>query len=510
MNQKKIIIIAVALIAVIVIAAGTAAAVLLLPEQDAYTTYLNEGYRYLQEGDYNNAILQFRLAMEEDGSQEEVYVGLYQAYLHSGQWEYAETTLRIGLQTTQSSHLQELLIQLDVLYEQHHTSGAESDKEEDPDDEDKPVQAVINTELLTSFGSANYGDYCAQYGVESNVVMNGQFTRYLENIGATLIYYDSDGRQVIDASRGVPYSQYLPNEIRLDHIASAFGGAGRVPFETLRLLPGVTEAMCQEEVISFRCGGCEITVICVEPGVITDGCTNRIVPLAKQTNEATQHQIQTAICDATTNMPLSNVRVRIYQGNGAYGEYQEGTTDSAGTVTMELEESGEYTIVAEKDGYVTEQFHVIILSNVETTFKTFYLSPVMSSEGIRFVLTWNATPTDLDSHLLGRSADGSNAHVYFGSKTAYNNSGSKIADLDVDDTNGYGPETVTLYDTSGSFEFIVDDYTNSGTISVSGATVKIYVGNALYTTVTIAPGVEDQWHVCTVTNGEIMVTNRAY
>lgn len=85
MNQKKMIIVAVALIAVIVVAVGAIAAILLQPEQDVYTMRLSEGYRYLQEGDYNNAILQFRLALEEDDSKEDAYLGLYQAYLYAGQ-----------------------------------------------------------------------------------------------------------------------------------------------------------------------------------------------------------------------------------------------------------------------------------------------------------------------------------------------------------------------------------------------------------------------------------------
>lgn len=509
MNNKKIIIIAVALIAIIVILAGTAAALLSQPKQDAYTVYLNEGYRYLLEGDYNNAILQFRLAMDKDGTREDAYVGLYQAYLHSGQWEYAETTLRIGISSTRSSELQQLLLQLEGLYDQHHPDQQEETKPEEPDDEDKTIQPIMNTELLGVFSSANYGDYCAQYGAASNVATNGRFSRYLESIGATLIYYDTSVARVIDTSRGVPYSQFLPNEIWLDNISTAFGGSKRITFDTLKMLPGVTEAVQQEDTITFRYGGCEVSVVCKEKGVITDGCSNKIVPLNTEGTETSQYQIQTVICDATNNAPIGNVRVRIYKGSGAYGAYQEGITDSSGKVTINLEGSGEYTVVAEKDGYVTEQFQAIVLSNMAMTIKNFYLSPVMRGEGVRFVLTWNASPSDLDSHLIGTTGEGRGVHVFFGEKAAMNSSGSTIADLDVDDTDGYGPETMTLYDTSGSFEFIVDDYTDSGTISTSGATVKIYVGSTLYTTVSIVPGIQDQWHVCTVVNGEIMVTNRS-
>lgn len=509
MNQRKIIIIAVAIVAVIAIAVGSAVALLNQPEKDPYAVYLNNGYRYLQEGDYNNAIIQFRLAMEIDDSREDGYVGLYYAYLYSGQWEYAKTTLRVGVRSTQSMQLQELLLQYDELYAQNHPETSTETNHEEEEDEDKDIRPIVNTELLRVFGSANYGDYCAQYGAGTSVATNGRYSRYLETIGVTLLYYDTNTVQIIDPSRGIPYSQFLPNEIWLDNIAAAFGGAKRVTVATLRTLPGISDVVQQENTVTFCCGGCEITVICQEEGVITDGCSNKIVPLSQESSAQGQYKIQTVICDATTNIPISGAKVRVYKGNVTFGEYQEGTTDSAGVVSVDVQESGEYTIVAEKEGYVSEQFQAIILSSVATTIKNFYLSPVIQGEGIRFVLTWNASPSDLDSHLTGTSGDGTYVHVFFGDKIARDSNGNSIADLDIDDTDGYGPETMTLHNTTGRFDFIIDDYTNSGTISTSGATVKIYVGSTLYQTVNIAPGIVDQWHVCTVVDGNITVTNRS-
>ena len=125
------------------------------------------------------------------------------------------------------------------------------------------------------------------------------------------------------------------------------------------------------------------------------------------------------------------------------------------------------------------------------------------------MLSWGGSPSDLDSYLVGTASDGSYVNVNYEHMTATNASGAKVAELDVDDTSAYGPETITVYDVSGSYEFYVDDFTNSGMISSSGATVKIYIGSSLYTTVTIPAGIRDQWHVCTVNNGEVTVTNRS-
>lgn len=509
-QNKTIIIIAVVLIALILVAAGTAAALLSKPEQDQYAVYLSDGYRYLQAGDYDNAILQFRLAMEEDESREDAYIGLYQAYLHSYQWEYANTTLRIGIRTTQSTKLQELQVQFEQLYAQYHEQTPAETKPPVRQEEEAWTPPIMNTDMLGLFASANYGDYCTQYGADNNVATNGRYSRYLEELGATLLFYDTSSSRVIDASRGVPYSQFLPNEIWLDEIATVFGGSNRITFENLLALPGVSEAVWEDSLIRFRCMGCEISITCEEKGVITDGCSNKIVPLNVEGATIGQYELRTTLYDATSNAPISGVRLRVYKGSGAYGDYQEVTTDNAGYVSVKLDAGGEYTLVATKDGYIEEQFQVLILSNVVLTTKSLYLSPVMSSQSMRFVLTWGATPSDLDLHLIGYTSTGAAVDVFFGDKVALDSNGNKVADLDVDDTNSYGPETITLYDVNGSYDLIVDDYTNSGTISVSGATVKVYVGSELISVIEINSGVSDLWHVCGISNGDCWVVNQPY
>ena len=177
---------------------------------------------------------------------------------------------------------------------------------------------------------------------------------------------------------------------------------------------------------------------------------------------------------------------------------------------MALVNSGVYTIVVEKTGYIKESFEVFILSNIYNTQQIFNISPTISGDGIRFVLTWGASPSDLDSYLVGTASDGTAVSINFTNMHAGASDGSPIAELDVDDVTSYGPETITLYDIGGSYEFFVDDFTNSGTISTSGATVKIYKGSTLYASVSVPGGLTDMWHVCVINGGEITVTNRAY
>jgi hypothetical protein len=112
------------------------------------------------------------------------------------------------------------------------------------------------------------------------------------------------------------------------------------------------------------------------------------------------------------------------------------------------------------------------------------------------VLTWGANPRDLDSHLRTPSGH----HVYYGSR------GSAIsapyATLDVDDTSGFGPETMILHQAqTGTYRYFVHRYAGTGTLAGSGAKVKLYRGATLVSTFTApATGTGDYWEVCTITN----------
>lgn len=504
MKQKKIVIIGVALIAVVLVLAGVAMA--LLGGGDSYAAKLEDGYRYLESGDYENAILQFRYAIEEDNTREDAYYGLYQAYVNSGRTDLAYTTLQLGVNNTGSATLQDFLNQVAAVMNANDTPASTQGQDTQLLD-DKDVVAVLNTELLSLFASANYGDYCAKYGADAGTLSGGQYTKHLDAIGATLVYYDGSAQRVIDTGRGVPFSEYLPNEIRMDNVTSLFGGVSHLTFDMLKGL-NVEEPAQNGSTITFRYQGCDVTILCDSNGLITAESENYIVPTG-EVEEQTAFNLAATIIDATTGGPLSGAKVEAYLGYSTFGECVQATSDGTGKASLDLKESGTYTVVISKEGYITEQFEVYILGNMSQTMETFTLSPTISGDGIRLVLTWGASPTDLDSYLVGTASDGTYVNINFTSMSAYDSAAHKIAELDVDDVTSYGPETVTLYDTAGTYEFFVDDYTNSGTISQSGATVKIYVGSTLYATVSIPGGISDQWHVCTIQDGQVTVTNRS-
>ncbi|WP_416054294.1 tetratricopeptide repeat protein [Pectobacterium versatile] len=106
---------------------------------------------------------------------------------------------------------------------------------------------------------------------------------------------------------------------------------------------------------------------------------------------------------------------------------------------------------------------------------TYAISPVMKSlDGMRIVLTWGENPDDLDSHLIYPGN-----HIYFSHKNG------RDANLDVDDTDSFGPETITIDKKrlGESYIYAVHDYSNSEkanslALSASRAKVFVYVGSS--------------------------------
>ncbi len=116
-----------------------------------------------------------------------------------------------------------------------------------------------------------------------------------------------------------------------------------------------------------------------------------------------------------------------------------------------------------------------------------------------FVLSWGATPRDLDSHLVTPSINGTSYHVYYSSKGS--DTGAPFAKLDVDDTTGYGPETLTIYQIfSGTYKYYVYNFANDANMVGCGAQVKVYGPSGTLIDVVTVPstGTGRYWNVGTL------------
>lgn len=175
-----------------------------------------------------------------------------------------------------------------------------------------------------------------------------------------------------------------------------------------------------------------------------------------------------------------------------------GRTDSNGSVTLHpsFADDNNAMVIIKKEGYST------LVAKCPCEGLTYAISPVMQNlDGIRIVLSWNETPADLDSHLWY-----SDQHIYYNSKEGHR------ANLDVDDTDGYGPETITIQEKKFGTEYVYAvhnysymEYPASRTLSQSGAKVFVYIGQSLVKTYYIPTDhVGNLWTVFKVTaEGEI-------
>jgi hypothetical protein len=187
----------------------------------------------------------------------------------------------------------------------------------------------------------------------------------------------------------------------------------------------------------------------------------------------------------------------------------QGVTPS---VSYEAElEPGNYTLEFKKDGFVPVSANVVIRSN-EVTYKDIAITPTsgiqMSDNSFRVVLTWGESPYDLDSHLYGYDVNSNDVfHTSFYDQNYYivDEDGNRVilANLDLDDTTSYGPETSTVYmmTEDGKYSFYIHDYSNrdshtSSAMSNSRAQVKLYSAQVLVATFNIPENREGTlWHV---------------
>jgi len=247
----------------------------------------------------------------------------------------------------------------------------------------------------------------------------------------------------------------------------------------------------------------------VTEGIVT---YNILLNLVKDSTEG--GNASGSIVDAFDASKISNATLKFYRGiNLIEGDpVQETVAGSDGQYYISLA-PGNYTIQASANGYTTGTANIVVLSGETKKDQDCTLTPVLKEGEIRAILTWGEKPRDLDSHLVGPTAEGGKFHVYFSSKN-FNLNGQTYNKLDVDDTTSYGPETTSVYlNVGGTYTYYVHDYSNkyssnSSALSQSGAMVKLYVAGRDKPYIYYAPtGNGTLWKVFSMTDGKITPIN---
>ncbi len=202
--------------------------------------------------------------------------------------------------------------------------------------------------------------------------------------------------------------------------------------------------------------------------------------------------------DAVTGKPISGARVKL--------ENRTSVSDSGGKVSFPYprldREEGYVDLLFEKKGYVRTLIKIHLLLN-SVFINRYSISPSLPPGRYRVTVDWNDSPPDLDAHLVksGRY------HISYRDKTKFED----LAWLDRDDTDGEGPETITIarLDPKSRYAYYVHDYTHRATadfatFNKSKAHVMIFSDTGLVRSFEVPAGKGRVWKVFEIAEGQIL------
>lgn len=205
------------------------------------------------------------------------------------------------------------------------------------------------------------------------------------------------------------------------------------------------------------------------------------------------------ITESQTGEGLPGALVRFARG----GASVEAETDSTGTFTIDGIATGSYTVTISADGHINVVINDYEVTEGTNTFPQTVLTETPPVGAYRIVLSWGQEPDDLDSHLTGPDGQGGRFHVYYSDEEF-----GDVANLDDDDTDSFGPETITLTpQTDGTYRYSVHNFADQGETGSQGiagevndldipALVQVYTDQGLlreYRAPASTPG--DTWRV---------------
>lgn len=247
-----------------------------------------------------------------------------------------------------------------------------------------------------------------------------------------------------------------------------------------------------------------------EPGTIEGQLTDA------STGELITSDVEILLRRGMNNITADPVQRVMVSSDGSYGFTQV----TPGQYTLQVKDA------TDKSVYVSAHYNINVLAGAVQT-KNITVSKRLSTSEVRFVLTWDkkgdGVSQDLDIYLYGPnpySAEECETHFgeYTNSYYGYSLKGkdSSYGNLDVDDKEYEGPETITVKKPiDGIYKIFVSDYTNGGNgsgLAASHPEIKVYVGNNLMDTVKMPQKSGGVWYALNYdgTTGKVSVVDDVY
>ena len=509
---KKLLLVLIPLLVVLV---GCLTLLLVLPDkspQKVYVEQIKSARQLAESGDYEKAVLKYKEAIKEDKTNEEAYLELADIYRVSlNDMDSSISILEEGYENTKSEKIHDQLISLQTIKNGDSvdpTTGKKGNTQQ---------TLVVNTSYTDIFASYDYSKYKNEFTMTSDSPSNGVYIVKYSQYDAEFEYNDSGKIKTLDPKTRRPYSYARPSVIRLKDISTVFPGVEKgITMDDFKKMGADSVTVedyndtLKSNLISFELNHLHFELACDKDGYVKGkDAYNAITPEPVEGKEDNVKVSGKAI-DVTSGKDVENYKVIFHKGkDNNNGDKAAEAASDGGKYSLEVP-AGDYTAEVSSDGYNTEFFSVYVPSGSTEFECNFSISPKLAANQIRFVLEWGSTPADVDSHLQGYCNTGGSkvdVDVSFMNKSV-SAGGKVIADLDIDDQDGYGPETITLHNTNGKYEYKIHRYTPFGRLADSGATVKIYTSDSTPITLTVPDNVDDEWWtVCTVENGEVKDLN---
>jgi len=168
---------------------------------------------------------------------------------------------------------------------------------------------------------------------------------------------------------------------------------------------------------------------------------------------------------------------------------------------------GLYIVQAQKDGFIGTGVSLCKVNQLRDNSCVVTMMPegYLATGGLSAVLTWDADPADLDSHVLKYDANNNLlCHTYYSNQSSCGTEGL----LDLDDTSSYGPETIKMeqVDANSNYIYAVHHYRGNGSISsTSKAKVTVtFADGTLRTFNAPSSGEGRYWKVFEVKDGKVI------
>ncbi|MEZ9984790.1 tandem-95 repeat protein [Vibrio sp. 10N.261.49.A3] len=212
------------------------------------------------------------------------------------------------------------------------------------------------------------------------------------------------------------------------------------------------------------------------------------------------------VLDAETGNPIVGADVTLTDNAG---HSYTAVTDQSGNYSVSGPVVDQGTVTIEQEGSITSSF--LVPAGEDTNGGVTAISEVLEETDMRIVVTWGESPRDMDNHLWLYDTENGNEldHIYYRDMN-HDLGGGNVVQQDVDDTNGGGPETITIPNyQDADMHYSVHNYTSRSwdVDGVENVQVQVFVGDTLVET--FSPDLSenpsgDHWHVFDIVNGVIV------